>query len=213
MSNSLHFLLQKQGLIAITNHSMLYTNLKSFSLKVEYVSDSILQHSWRSRIRSLIHSLPYKLPAKELLLIVSPLKGIVTANRIITFIKKIDNPTSSYAPMSLLKANQNPIRLNMISKNHKNGCFVTTNNKNSTLDLRSTVKKEHAEMMSKYTGSQFLPDLYSMDEALILTKKCFLEDNNKKLTPVLAPVSGKETMPFLYRLPIFNFSKNTNLSY
>jgi len=117
----------------------------------------------------------------------------------------------SYSSMVLMKSNQNPIRFNIIYKKKVEGSCCKIKPPFSSLDFVSIVKQKYQDDIQKYIDSQFLPELFVMDEALILTTMRFLNSNSEQLIPIYVPTSGNEKLPILYRLPVFNFSRHSDL--
>ncbi len=215
--NVLNSISNRHQPIAVTNHNRFLGDLQPAGFSVQYLPNTRMYNSYKSRILSLLDTALPGTATTEQLLIISPFKGVVTLNRINAMLNNSTMKTlESYSSMALLNSNQNPIRFHTIPKKNDTGKTATISPTSflSSLNFISMVKKEYIQALSSYIDSQFAPEMHAIDEALIVTQACLLKDKkSKQPIPVIAPLDAQEDIPILYKLPIFNFSKNSRLSF
>lgn len=200
----------------VTNHNRLYSDIRAAGFYSPSLSDERKPLSCRSRILSLLDAALSGIETDDQLFVISPFRGIVTLNRINTMLEKAGGGTGdAYVSMALLNSNQNPIRFHTIPRKNGSGRIATVAPASflSSLNFTSMVKEAYATQLSGYIESQFSPELYAVDEAIVITKVCLLKEKKAQaLQPVFAPLDDMERIPLLYELPIFNFSKNSCLT-
>lgn len=144
------------------------------------------------------------------LLVVSPFRGIVCSKQIRVFLEKSRGETWA-ASAQRLSGNANPFWMNMISPlsyremTHyvdRNTTFLPKFTKDATI-VDQEKWEQYFDSLKVY-GSQWLPELYKVDGALMLVQGKTV----KECVPLLLDDPAVESLPLIYQLPIFDMARN-----
>ncbi|MFZ6028233.1 MAG: hypothetical protein ACOYYS_11010 [Chloroflexota bacterium] len=200
--------------IAVTNSTSLFTNLKLSGFSVLLSPNNCPRVSWQHRAISLLNFSGHDRTISDNILLLSPFRGVISRERMTAMQHLNPGATgASYSTMAQLSPNQNPIRFNVLGHTPLNGQFRQTEFPLHSLHFAAAVKDEYKNNVQQYADTEFLPDLFAIDEAIIATAAPLLENEEKTLMPVYSPTEDKNNLPLLYRLPVFNFAKECDLQF
>lgn len=200
--------------IAVTNDKNLFNSLSLSGFFVMFFPGNCPGESWQHRGISLLNFIGNGKTGNDNILFLSPFRGIISRERMTAMNHLNPRETmASYSTMDLLRPNQNPIRFNVLENTPVKEQFRQTEFPLQSLHFASAVKNEYKNIVQQYSDTEFLPDLFAVDEAIIATTAPLLDNEEKTLMPIYCPIADKNSLPLLYRLPVFNFAKECDLAF
>lgn len=153
----------------------------------------------------------------DLLLILSPFRGVISTSRIEAFLESCSQDTVSASTFEIT-SNANPFWLNMIDPNSRRevGCYIDVHDsvlpdlslKHSFCKITNSSAWIKFFKNNEIYGSQWLPTVKMLNQAMVFVPMI----GNGELRPVFCETIQEEDLPLLYRLPLFEFAKNEHLS-
>ncbi len=149
-------------------------------------------------------------PAEGVLLL-SPMRGVVNKNRVGSLVEAASGETGVYASCARIGQNRHPSWLIGSWKEQGKDRYIAKKAMKliGAIDDIPEHLRDHIPHPSSIKGGQFLPSIAEEDGAVVVLHGSAKENEAIRVVPVHAEIAFGDDSPFVYRLPIFDISQDT----